>query len=204
MRARGEMPGAWRLSDGNKGMAEDVTQLLIDWNEGDQGALGDLVPLVYDELHRLAESHMRRERQNHTLQPTALVNEAYMQLVDQTRVKWKNRQQFFAVSATLMRRIVLKHARRHGAQKRGGGVSPVQAEDDLLVSPEKASHIVAVDEALQALEKIDPRQAKVVELRFFCGFTIEETASTLDLSPATVKREWTMARAWLTDAIGND
>jgi RNA polymerase sigma factor (TIGR02999 family) len=184
-------------------MAKDITQLLVDWNSGDAEALERLMPLVYDELHRLAERHMRGERRDHTLQPTALVHEAYLRLIDQTRVEWQNRRQFFGVAATLMRRIILKHARRNGALKRGGGIAALPLDEELLPSLEKADHVIAVDEALGQLEAIDPRQAKVVELRFFCGFTIEEAAGIMGLSPATVKREWAMARAWLTHEIDN-
>lgn len=182
-------------------MARDVTQLLVDWNQGDQSALEELMPLVYQELHRLAERSMRRERPGHTLQPTALIHEAYLQLVDQTRIQWKNRAQFFGVSAQLMRRITLLHARSRGAAKRGGGFHRITFDEDLPVSAHQAAELVDIDEALTSLAALDPRLAKVVELRFFGGLTVEETAQTLEVSPTTVKREWRTARAWLNDRL---
>ncbi|RMH15279.1 MAG: sigma-70 family RNA polymerase sigma factor [Acidobacteria bacterium] len=175
----------------------DVTQLLIDWCSGDQEALVQLMPLVYDELHRQAERFMRRERRDHTLQPTALVNEAFLQLVDQNRVQWQNRAQFFGVAAQLMRRIVLKHARRHNTVKRGGQAVRVPLDEALGAVERHAAELIALDEALDRLAAFDPRQAKIVELRYYGGLTIDETAACLEISTATVKREARIARAWL-------
>ncbi len=186
-------------------MSRDVTQLLIDWSHhGDRQALDRLLPLVYDELHRLAECYMRRERPEHTLQPTALVNEAYLQLVDQTRVRWRNRTHFFGVAAQLMRRVMLLHARSQRAAKRGGGVPRVPFDETLVILDEKAASLVEVDDALAALEAFDPRLARIVELKFFGGLTTEEMAEVLELSTATVKREWRTARAWLLSEIRGD
>lgn len=178
-------------------MPQDVTQLLLDWNHGDPQVLDRLIPLVYDQLHQLAERAMRRERSGHTLQPTALVHEVYLQLIDQTRVQWQNRAHFFAVAAQLMRRITLMHARRLHAGKRGGGRVGVPLEESLLVSEERAAELIELDAALEALAELDPRQGRIVEMRFFGGLTVEEMAEVLELSPATVKREWRAARAWL-------
>ncbi len=178
-------------------LAQDVTQMLLDWCEGDEQALEALLPLVYDELHRQAQRYMRRERQNHTLQPTALVHEAYLQLVDQNRVKWQSRAQFFGVAAELMRRIVLKHARSHNAEKRGGQARRVSLDYDVADSDKNATDLIALDEALERLQAFDSRQSKILELRHFGGLTIEETANFLNISPATVKREARMAQAWL-------
>lgn len=175
----------------------DVTQLLLDWEEGDQAALERLMPLVYEELHRQAERFMRRERRDHTLQPTALVHEAFLQLVDQDRIHWQNRAQFFGVAAQLMRRIILKHARRHRTAKRGGGTVRVPLDDALTTVEKHAAELVALDDALNRLTALDERQAKIVELRHFGGLTIEETAVCLDVSTATVKREMRFARAFL-------
>ena len=178
--------------------SHDVTQLLLDWCDGEEQALEQLMPLVYDELHRQAERTMRRERRDHTLQPTALVHEAFLQLVDQNRVQWRNRAQFFGLAAQLMRRIVLKHARRHNTEKRGGKVVRVPLEEELVAGgkgPETV--LVALDEALTRLTALDPRQGRIVELRYFGGLTIEEAAECLDLSTATVKRESRVAQAWL-------
>lgn len=177
--------------------SRDVTQLLLDWCDGDQQALGRLMPLVYDELHRQAERAMRRERRDHTLQPTALVHETFLQLVDQNRVQWQNRAQFFGVAAQLMRRIVLKHARRHNTEKRGGKAVRVPFDDGLVAVHRRAADLVALDEALTRLAAFDPRQGRIVELRYYGGLTIEETAACLEISTATVKREARIARAWL-------
>ncbi len=175
----------------------DVTQLLLDWCNGDSAALADLMPLVYDELHRQAERYMRRERHDHTLQPTALVHETYLQLVEQNRVQWQNRAQFFGVASQMMRRIVLKHARRHNTEKRGGQVVRIPLDDSQIPAEDRAAEVIALDEALERLTTFDPRQARIVELRYFGGLTIEETAACLELSTATVKREARIARAWL-------
>lgn len=178
-------------------MSKDVTQLLVDWSNGDQRALNSLLPLVYDELHRLAEHYMRRERFDHTLQPTALVNEAYLRLVDQTRVRWRNRAHFMGVAAQLMRRVTVKHAERHRAAKRGGGVLKVPFDEAASAGTASDEDVIAVDEALVRLKALDPRQSRVVELRFFGGLTGKEMAEVLGVSPATIDREWRMARAWL-------
>lgn len=174
-----------------------VTQLLSDLQRGRTGAADDLLPLVYQELRRIAASYMRRERPNHTLQATALVHEAYMQLVDQTRVDWKNRAHFFGVAAQLMRRILVEHARAHHAQKRGGAAPRLSIEEVVNHFPQKELTLVALDDSLQELERLDQRQSKIVELRFFGGLTTQETAEVLGLSTATIEREWRAARAWL-------
>jgi len=175
-----------------------VTQLLIDWSKGDQAALDQLMPLVYSELRRLASNYLRRERQGHTLQPTALVNEAYLKLVDQRSAKWQNRAQFFGISAQLMRRILVDHARQHRAAKRGGS----EQQRLSITSAEKFAKqseidLLALNEALDELTKMDPQQARIVELKFFGGLSIEETAEVLGIGHATVERDWKMARAWL-------
>lgn len=170
-------------------MSRDVTELLIEWGDGDAAALDRLMPLVYDELHRLAEGYMRRERPGHTLQPTALVHEAYLQLVDQKRVRWQNRCHFFAVAAQLMRRITMLHVRRQRTAKRGGGQRPLAFDESLQVPAERGDALIEIDDALDGLAKIDPRLARVVELRFFGGMTVEETAEALAVSPTTIKRE---------------
>lgn len=178
-------------------MPKDVTQLLVDWSQGDERALEELMPLVYDELHRLAEHYMRRERSDHTLQPTALVNEAYLRLVDQTRVQWRNRAHFIGVAAQLMRRVTVKHAERHRAAKRGGGAVAVPLDEAAVAATASSEDVIALDEALERLKELDPRQSRVVELRFFGGLTGKEMAEVLGVSPATVDREWRLARAWL-------
>lgn len=174
----------------------DVSTLLREWSEGDQSALDKLSPIVYDELHRLARHYMRRERTGHSLQATALVNEAYLRLVDYKHMRWENRAHFFAVSAQLMRRILVDHARRHNL-KRGAGVQHVALEDTAEVGGDQDQNLVALDDAMQALARIDSRKAQVVELRFFGGLSVEETAEVLKISPVTVMRDWSTARAWL-------
>lgn len=185
-------------------MSSDVTQLLLDWCDGDQAALADLMPLVYEELHQQAERLMRRERRDHTLQPTALVHETFLQLVDQDRIRWQNRAQFYGVAAQLMRRIVLKHARSHNADKRGGRAVHVPLEEELAGSELRATELIALDEALVRLAAFDARQSKIVELRYFGGLTIEEVAECLGVSTATVKREARIARAWLQREMTQD
>lgn len=182
-------------------MSRDVTQLLIDWGDGDPGALDRLMPLVYDKLHQLAERYMRHERRGHTLQPTALVHEAYLQLIDQKRVKWQNRAHFFAVASQLMRRITMLHVRRLRAAKRGGGQAPVPLDETIEVTPERSEALIDLDDALDGLARLDAQLARVVELRFFGGMTVAETAEALGVSPTTVKREWRAARAWLLDRL---
>ncbi len=185
-------------------LSSDVTQLLLDWCDGDQAALADLMPLVYEELHRQAERLMRRERRDHTLQATALVHETFLQLVDQDRIRWQNRAQFYGVAAQLMRRIVLKHARSHNADKRGGGAVHVPLEEELAGSELRATELIALDEALLRLAAFDTRQSKIVELRYFGGLTIEEVAECLEVSTSTVKREARIARAWLQREMTQD
>lgn len=174
----------------------DVTRLLQDWSDGKREALDELLPLVYEELRRLAHNYLRRERREHTLQTTALVHEAYLKLIDQRSVDWKNRAQFFALSAQAMRRILLDNARKHISDKRGKG-ERISLDDAPEVSVEADENLIALDWALKELEAIDERQSKIIELRYFGGLTLEETAEVLKISPATVKREWTFARAWL-------
>ena len=182
----------------------EVTQLLIAWNNGDQAALDLLMPLVNRELHRLAHHYMRRENAGHTLQTSALVNEAYLKLIDQKHVHWKNRAHFFALSAQLMRRILVDHARGRQYAKRGGGGQRISFDEALAVSPERGDDLVALDEVLSKLAAIDPRKSKVVELRFFGGLSVEETAEALQISAVTVMREWSMAKAWLYNSLNNE
>lgn len=176
---------------------KDVTQLLAALRGGQGDAQAELISAVYDELRRIAAGYMRRERVDHTLQATALVHEAYLQLVDQTRVTWQNRAHFFGVAAQLMRRILVDHARGHSAQKRGGGAAKLSLDEALGHFQDKAIEVQLLDDALVALAELDERQARIVELRFFGGLTVEETAEVLQVSPATVEREWRMAKAWL-------
>lgn len=180
----------------------EITRLLDEYTDGNRACLDKLLPLVYKELRRLAHSYLRDERQNLTLQTTALVHEAYLKLIDQHAVNFQNRAQFFALSATAMRRILLDNARRHTAEKRGGG-EKVFLEDIGEIAVEANENLIELDLALRELEEFDPQQAKVVELRYFGGLTIEETAEVLKISPATVKREWTMARAWLYEKVSD-
>lgn len=183
------------MSDAEAGRS--VTQLLAAWSGGDAAALDALMPLVYDELRRVAGRQLASERGSHTLQPTALVNEAFLRLVDQTRASWKDRTHFYSVAAQIMRRILIDHARRRLAGKRGGGAETVSL-DGVADWPEPRDlDVILLDEALTELATFDPRQSRVVELRFFAGLSVEETAEALQLSTATVKREWRMARAWL-------
>ena len=178
--------------------AQSVTQLLVEWSHGDQNALERLTPLVYGELRRLARRHLSRERSDHTLQSTALVHEAYLRLVDQRSVQWQNRAHFFGVAAQLIRRILIDHARARQAGKRGAGACLLSL-DEALDSPAegRSLDIVALDDALEQLAKIDPRQSRIVELRFFAGLTVQETAEVLNISTPTVNREWNAAKAWL-------
>jgi RNA polymerase sigma factor (TIGR02999 family) len=177
--------------------SQDVTTLLQNWRRGEESVLQELIPLVYDELHRLAHRYMMRERSDGTLQTSALVNEAYIRLIDARHIPWQDRAHFFAVSAKLMRRILVEFARRRAYQKRGGGMPRVALEDAAVASPDRSEDVVALDDALNALAEFDPRKAKVVELRFFAGLTPLETAEVLDLSPRTVFRNWRLARSWL-------
>ena len=180
----------------------EVTRLLQDCSDGSREALDKLLPLVYEELRRLAHSYLTHERPDHTLQTTALVHEAYLKLIDQHSVNWQNRAQFFALSAQAMRRILIDSARRHTSVKRGSGGTKISLDEAATVSGKTANEsLLALDMALQELEKVDAEQSRIVELRYFGGLTIEETAEVLKTSPATVKREWTMARAWLYQAM---
>ncbi|MGO9240585.1 MAG: sigma-70 family RNA polymerase sigma factor [Bryobacteraceae bacterium] len=185
-----------RPAQPDAGAAGDVSQLLRAWSGGDQGALEKLTPVVYDELHRLARRYMAGERPGHSLQATALVNEAYMRLVDYRRMQWQDRAHFFAVSAQLMRRILVEHARRHNL-KRGGDLQQVSLEKAAVVDSGRATDLVALDDALNALARLDPRKVQVVEMRFFGGLSVKETAEVLKVSPVTVMRDWSTARAWL-------
>jgi RNA polymerase sigma factor (TIGR02999 family) len=190
--------------------SKEVTQLLLAWNGGDKEALDRLMPLVYDELRRLARRYMMRESPGHTLQTTALVNEAYMRLVDWKNVQWQNRAHFFGVSAQLMRRILVDFARSRQQLKREGAAQPVSLDEALVVSSERGQDLVALDDALKALAEIDERKSRIVEMRFFGGLSVEETAEVVGIAPITVMREWTKAKAWLyrelnraaTDATG--
>ena len=185
-------------------MASDpdtVTRLLNEWSGGNRQALEEMLPLIYDELRRLAHNFLYRERPGHTLQTTALVHEAYLKLIDQKDARWQNRSHFFAIAAQAMRRILIDSARRHAAMKRGGPQEKLSLDEVPDVSLEPNTKLLALDEALNALGEIDPEQSRMVELRYFGGLTIEETAEVMNTSPATVKREWAMARAWLHQAL---
>lgn len=179
------------------GDAHEVTLLLSALSRGDKDAGAKLIPVVYDELRRLAGSYMRRERTDHTLQATALVHEAYLKLVEQQSANWQNRAHFFGVAAQLMRRILIDHARGHLRQKRGGEYKKVPLEGNFIFSPAQSAELLAVDESLQRLAKLDDRQSRIVELRFFGGLSVEEAAAVLGVSSKTVKRDWTVAKAWL-------
>jgi RNA polymerase sigma-70 factor (ECF subfamily) len=179
------------------GPPTEVTGLLLAWGQGDEAALERLIPLVHRELHQIARRCMAGERQGHSLQATALVNEAYLRLVDVQHVNWQNRAHFLAVSARLMRRILVDFARSRGYQKRGGGVERVTFDEGVAVSDEPSPNLVALDDALQALAKIDERKSRVIELRFFGGLSVEETAGVLKVSGDTVMRDWRLAKAWL-------
>lgn len=176
---------------------QDVTVLLRAWGKGDKEALDRLMPLVYNELHRLAQGYMARERPGHSLQPTALVNEAYVRMVDATNVDWKDRAHFFAVCARMMRRILIDRARARAYQKRGGGEAALSLDESLAAAADKDAELVALDEALTRLAAVDARKSRVVELRFFTGLGVEDIAAALNVSPETVMRDWKMAKAWL-------
>ena len=175
----------------------EITQLLVEWSGGNQAALDKLYPLVYEELRRMAHRFMRRERKGHTLQTTALINEAYLRLVDQKNVHWANRSHFFGISAQIMRRILVDHARRYAYDKRGGGAQKVSLDEAALVTKDRARELLLLDEALNGLAKLDPRRSKVVELRYFGGLNNSEIAELLKISANTVMRDWNMARAWI-------
>ncbi len=188
------------MSDGSG----EVTRLLAKLRAGKEDAAAELAPLIYQELHRLAAACMRRERPEHTLQPTALVNEAYIRLVGQRDVQWQNRSHFYGIAAQVMRRVLLDYARKRKSGKRGGQVKKLQFDEDLFATDQQLEAALAVDECLQRLEKIDAQQSRVVELRFFGGLSVEETAEVLGISTATVKREWQFAKAWLQREMDGD
>lgn len=182
----------------------EITGLLIEWSSGDQSALEKLLPMVEKELHRLAHHYMCREKPGNTLQTTALINETYLRLIDQKKVRWQNRAHFFGIAAQVMRRILLNYIRDQKRQKRGGGAVQVSLSEAAAFSQEKTSEIIVLDEALQKLARIDERKSKVVELRYFGGLSVEETAEFLNVSPVTVMRDWSMAKAWLAREISNE
>ena len=183
------------------GSRAHVTELLLEWGGGDRAALDELVPIIHEELRRLARHQMRGERDNHTLQTTALVNEAFLRLVDLRRIRWQDRAHFLALSARLMRRILVDHARSRSYQKRGAGVANVTLDETLVASPERGIDLVALDDALEVLARVDARKSQVVELRFFGGLSVEETAEALKVSPETVTRDWRLAKVWLLREI---
>jgi RNA polymerase sigma factor (TIGR02999 family) len=194
MRKRGDKPLM-------KSAPNEITKLLRDWSEGDQTALDRLMPLVYDELHLLAHQYMRREQPGHLLQTSALINEAYLRLVEQPEIHWQNRAHFFGIAARLIRRILVDEARKRNAAKRGGGAIQVSLNEAANASQQQAANVIALDEALQNLAAVDLRQSEIVELRFFAGLSIEETAEVLRVSPGTVMHDWTFARAWLRNEM---
>ncbi|MBB5058862.1 RNA polymerase sigma factor (TIGR02999 family) [Granulicella aggregans] len=181
----------------------EVTRILHAVRQGDRAAQDLLIPLVYRELRRIASAHLKHESPNHSLQPTALVHEAFMRLIGIDRVDWQNRAHFFSVASSLMRRVLVDHARAHRADKRGGGAETIFLEEALTPSPGRARELVALDDALDHLAQLDKRQAKIVEMRFFAGMTEEETGEVLGISPTTVKRDWRIAKAWLYRELGN-
>jgi RNA polymerase sigma factor (TIGR02999 family) len=178
-------------------LPEQITQLLIDWNNGSPEAIEKLMPMVEGELRRIAANYMRRERPDHTLQTTALVNEAYLKLVNQREARWQNRAQFFALASQLMRRILLDHARSQRRVKRGGNAVPLNLDDVAVMAPERSAALVDLDDALTRLTEFDPRKARIVEMRFFGGLTVDEVAEVLGIAPVTVMLHWRLARAWL-------
>ncbi len=184
--------------------AHEVTRLLQAWSEGDQSALDRLIPLVYQELHRLAHHYMVRERSGHTLQTTALLNEAYVRMVDSAKPSWQSRTHFYAVSAQVMRRILVDWARSRQALKRGGLEQPIELDEDLVVADAPGADLVSLDDALKALAAIDPRKSEVVELRFFGGLSVEETAEVLKVSPETVMRDWKFTKSWLRRELSKE
>ena len=176
---------------------QEITQLLTKWSSGDKAALDELIPLVYPELRRLARTYMRRENSAHTLQTSALINEAYLRLVNQQDVEWKNRAHFYAVAAQVMRHILVDHARKYQYRKRGGGAEHVPFDELTVMCDERAAELIALDDALSRLATLDPRKSHIVELRFFGGLTVDETAEVMKLAPITIMREWRAAKAWL-------
>lgn len=184
-------------------LTHNITHLLKEWSDGDRRALDELTPLVYEELRQQAARYLRKERPGHTLQTAALINEVYLRLIDAKDVQWQNRAHFFAIAANLMRRILVDHARKRDAEKRGGSQIRLTLDEALAISKEPEVDLLAIDEALDRLAAIDEQQARVVELRFFSGLTVEETATALGISPKTVKRDWSVARAWLRRETGD-
>ena len=184
--------------------AQNVTEMLRDWRKGDQEALEQLIPVVYDELHRQAARYLRREHPGHILQTTALIHEAYLRLINQQNIEWQNRAHFYAIAARLMRQILVDHARRRQATKRGGSDIKVPLEEAMVISPGENVDLVALDEALTRLAAIDPQQSRIVELRYFSGLSVEETAEVLGVSSRTVNRDWNVAKAWLRQQIARD
>ena len=184
--------------------SHQVTELLLAWGDGDEVARDQLMTVVYEELHRLARKHMAREPRGHTLQTSALVHEAFLRLIGQRNVHWQNRAHFFGLTAQMMRRILVDYARNRRFAKRGGGARRVSLDEALIISDERSAEVVALDEALERLSVIDPRKSQLVELRFFAGMSIEETAELLNVSPGTVMRDWTLAKAWLRREISID
>ncbi|MEP7038682.1 MAG: sigma-70 family RNA polymerase sigma factor [Acidobacteriota bacterium] len=184
--------------------SQQITQLLLDWSDGDKAALDELMPIVFDELRRLASHYMRGQRAGHTLQTTALVNEAYLRLIDSSRVNWQNRAHFFAISAQLMRRVLVDFARARNSRKRGGDQIKVTLDDKIEATFEKETNLVELNEALENLAKFSERQSQIVELRYFGGLTEEEIAETLNISTRTVRRDWSAARAWLYRQLSNN
>lgn len=180
---------------------QHITELLAAWNKGDKSSFDRLLPMVETELRRIARKYMRRENPGHTLQTTALVNEAYLKLINEKQVSWQNRAQFFAISANIMRRLLINHARDKKADKRGGGADHVNLEDVFVLSPEKSEELIALDDALKRLAQFDELKSRIVELRFFSGLTIEETAEVLGIAPITVSVQWRAAKAWLGKEI---
>ena len=185
-------------------MTAPITQLLLRWNSGEEACRDELIPLLEQELRLIAHRQMRREREGHTLQTTALVNEAYLKLVDQSRANWQNRAHFLGVASGLMRRILVDHARGLRRAKRGGAAGHMPLEEELVFSPAKSASLVALDDALEELAKVDPRKAQVVELRYFGGLSVEEAAEALHVHPNTIIREWSLARAWLKRELGRE
>ena len=191
------------LSSAREKQPGTTTQLLIDLTNGNRAVVDTLLPLIYNELRSLASNYLRRERSEHTLQPTALVHEAYMRLVDQTQVNWQNRAHFFGVAAQMMRRILVDHARAHQAEKRGGEIRKVSLDESVDSVAERSSELIALDDALVELATFDEMKSRIIELRYFGGLTVEETAEALGVTPVTIKRHWRMAKAWLFGKIKN-
>jgi RNA polymerase sigma factor (TIGR02999 family) len=182
----------------------DITRILRAWSGGNREAVDDLMPLVYDELHKVAAQYLRKQRPDHTLQPTALVNEAYLKLVDISNVSWEDRAHFFAVASQTMRHVLVDHARGRNRDKRGGGAQKLSLDEAISFSKNQEVDLLLLDDAMRALAEIDEQQSRIVELRFFGGLTVEETAVVLHISPATVKREWRIAKAWLHNRMSNE